>query len=174
MSPVRWRALYAFFATVLSLASAQRSIASEFCAVSNFGASGPCFQSLQMCESWVRNTGGACALMNTSSSAPAASSSAEVSAFVSILALLAAEDRQAEAERSRREAAERERERAAAQARREREAVIALEVARQEKRQNALNRLPEFGAVCSDLGFKTGSTPYSDCVMELYRRARGN
>ena len=51
------------------------------------------------------------------------------------------------------------------------EALRAEAVARA-RDQEALNRLPEFGATCTDLGFKTGSTSYSDCVIELYRRAR--
>jgi hypothetical protein len=41
------------------------------------------------------------------------------------------------------------------------------------KDQAALDRLPEFGATCADLGFKRGSTPFADCVIELYKRARG-
>jgi hypothetical protein len=40
------------------------------------------------------------------------------------------------------------------------------------REQAALDRLPEFGTTCAELGFKRGSTPFSDCVIELYKRAK--
>jgi hypothetical protein len=92
--------------------------------------------------------------------------------LVSLLGILAAEDRrerEAQAARAEAVAAENAQIETLRMAREEADRRESQERA---KRQEALNRLPEFGDTCVDIGFKIGSNSYTDCVIELYRRAR--
>lgn len=151
-----------------------KAMTAEFCAVTNFGASGPCFATRDMCLSWSQGTGGSCIVSNTTKAGQYGSSSDVTIAagLVSLIGILAAEDRRekdAQATRAKAVVAEREQMETLRMAREETDRREAHERA---KRQEALNRLPEFGDTCIDIGFKIGTNSYVDCVIELYRRAR--
>jgi hypothetical protein len=56
---------------VLGVSTSSGVVAADFCAVSNFGVKGPCFQTLSMCQSWVGKSGGTCVVNNETSKQPA-------------------------------------------------------------------------------------------------------
>ncbi len=133
--------------------------AGEFCAVGNFGNSGPCFAVLSMCQNWVATSGGTCVFRETGgvSSAPAPGSMQEAyQAGQGLGLLLRALTEESEASKS---AAKKEEESRRLEYQRQ------LEIERNtvndaRKKSQAQNNavpkvdLPEIEKICSEIGFK--------------------
>jgi hypothetical protein len=158
-------------AIVLAISTATPVAAGEFCRVSNSGVSGPCFPTLSACEFGLEVSGGTCTYRETSSTSPA-NDPTGMAALGGLLRMIAEDERRNRQDAEARAAlAERQR-LSAEQARLAQAEATRAEAQTRARDQAALDRLPEFGLTCADLGFKTGSNSYSDCVIELYRRAR--
>jgi len=151
------------------------AVAGQFCAVGNFGTSGPCFAVLSMCENWVRPQGGTCVFRETAgnSSAPAPGSMQEAyQAGQGLGFLLRALTEESEASKS---AAKIEDESRRLEYQRQLE-IERNTVNEARKKPQVGNRvapkadLPEIEKLCSAIGFKKGTPKFGDCVLEMVRR----
>ena len=57
--------LRAALCVLASISLMEDALARRFCAISNFGQEGPCFSTLNMCQSWVSRSGAACSVGDT-------------------------------------------------------------------------------------------------------------
>jgi hypothetical protein len=145
--------------------------AGEFCQVFDSGMKGVCFPTLSSCEFAVKGGGGTCVFREASSTSSSSDPSG-LAALGGLLKMMAEDERRkAREEQAQTERLEQQR-RLSEQARSAQLQAERSEAQAKARDQAALDRLPEFGVICADLGFKTGSTAYSDCVVELYRRAK--
>ena len=149
--------------------------AGEFCAVGNFGNSGPCFAVLSMCQNWVATSDGTCVFRETGgvTSAPAPGSMQEAyQAGQGLGLLLRALTEESEASKS---AAMKEEESRRLQYQRQFE-IERNTVNEAREKPQAQNKvapkvdLPEIEKICSAIGFKKGTPKFGDCVLEMVRR----
>ena len=158
-------------AMALAISTVTPAVAGEFCRVSDSGVSGPCFPTLSACEFGLEVSGGTCTYRETPLTSPT-NDPTGMAALGGLLRMMAEDERRKKQEEEIRAARAEQQRLSAEQARVAQAEALRAEAGARARDQEALNRLPEFGATCADLGFKTGSTSYSDCVIELYRRAR--
>ena len=158
-------------AMLLLIVTSTPVVAGEFCRVSNSGVSGTCFPTLSACEFGLEVRGGTCTYRETSSTSPA-NDPTGMAALGGLLRMMAEDERRNRQDAEARAALVERQRLSAEQARLAQAETSRADAQARARDQAALERLPQFGATCADLGFKTGSNSYSDCVIELYRRAK--
>jgi formylglycine-generating enzyme required for sulfatase activity len=149
------------FAIMVSLTHTARS--AEFCAVGNFGESGPCFPDLQVCRNYAEPSGGTCVLRQSASptSRPAPGSAEEAYEAGRGLGIIFRALTEGDKEKS--DLTQQER------SRRQESGRFNEDPPRQEGGQQQGLGLRAIEAKCTEIGFTKGTEKYGECVVEFLK-----